>query len=311
MAKLQWDPVGEHYFETGVSHCVLYSPTKETINTGLPGGQLADSIWKSAGEKLWKGVAWNGFTGLTEKPSGAEATKLWANNAKYATLRSAESFGVTIEAYTYPDDWKKHNGQFTPVAEEKKFAQFATLGQQAREAFALSYVTNQGSDEDTSATMEKWHLLWNLTASPSERAYKTMNESPEALTFSWEAEATDTTISEEKVMGTAGEGVVLPTYRQAMAPNGKVCDMSIDIWKIRNIIAKGGEGAEEAQKVLSVLETVLWGGSYGVETTTDVEAYMPSPMAIYEILQGNLGFATGSNRNAVVNDSKSKAKFSR
>lgn len=158
MSKIIWDAVGEHFYETGVDHGVLY-PVE---NNAYP-----------------KGIAWNGLVSVTESPSGAEATDLYADNIKYLTLRSAEQFGGTIEAYTYPDEWMQCDGS----AEASKGV---VVGQQGRKSFGLSYRTNLGNDTDGSDYGYKLHLIYGASASPSERGYQTINDSPEAITFSWE-----------------------------------------------------------------------------------------------------------------------------
>lgn len=160
MAKLKWDASGEHYYENGVDHCVLYP-------------QAADGSYP-------KGVVWNGITGITESPDGAEPTDLWADNIKYATLRSAETFGGTIEAYQSPEEFDACDGT-------AKIAGGVKLGQQKRNAFGLAYRTKIGNDTGTdSDDGYKLHLIYGATASPSEKAYETENDSPDAITFSWE-----------------------------------------------------------------------------------------------------------------------------
>lgn len=159
MAKLVWDAVGEHLYETGVRMGVLYP-------------QAADGTYPT-------GVAWNGLTGVTESPSGADATALYADDIKYLELRAAEEFGGTIEAYTYPDEWAACDGSAVPVAG-------VTIGQQPRTPFGLCYRTVLGNDTERDAHGYKLHLIYNATASPSERAYQTINDSPDAITFSWE-----------------------------------------------------------------------------------------------------------------------------
>lgn len=159
MAKLEWDKVSEHLYETGVKKVALFP-------------------MESSGSYA-KGVAWNGVTGITESPSGAEATDLYADDAKYLSMRSAEDLGGTIEAYTYPDEWEECNGS-------KSIAKGVTIGQQTRKAFGLAYTTTVGNDTDGDAHGFKLHIIYNATASPSERAYATINDSPEAITFSWE-----------------------------------------------------------------------------------------------------------------------------
>jgi len=163
MAKLVWDKSGERLFETGVSKGVLYPQ----VNGAYPNG-----------------VVWNGLTSVTESPSGADITDLWADNTKYASIRAAESFGATIEAYTYPDEFAACDGSAELVPG-------VFLGQQKRTPFGLSYRTQIGSDVDTSADEAyKLHIIYNATAAPSDRSYSTMNESVDAITFSWELSTT-------------------------------------------------------------------------------------------------------------------------
>ena len=155
---LSWDETGEKLYETGVDHGVLY-----------PMGQSGYGA----------GVAWNGLTTVTETPSGAEATKLYADNIKYLEIRSAEEFGGTIEAYTYPDEWAECDGSAA-------LATGVYAGQQPRKVFGLCYRTVLGNDVDLDKHGYKLHIVYGCTASPSERSYATINDSPEAITFSWE-----------------------------------------------------------------------------------------------------------------------------
>jgi hypothetical protein len=163
MAELVWDQVGERTYETGVDHGVLYLPDN--------GGAYAD------------GVAWNGLTGVTESPSGAEPSAQYADNIKYLNLFSAEEFGATIEAFTYPDEFAQFDGLATPTAG-------VAIGQQSRRTFGLSYRTRLGNDIEGDDYGYKLHLIYGAMASPSEKAYTTINDSPEALTFSWELSTT-------------------------------------------------------------------------------------------------------------------------
>lgn len=171
MAKLVWDKSGERLFETGVSKGVLYPQ----VNGAYPNG-----------------VVWNGLTSVTESPSGADITDLWADNIKYASIRAAESFGATIEAYTYPDEFAACDGSAELVSG-------VFLGQQKRTPFGLSYRTQIGSDTDTFAEEAyKLHIIYNATAAPSERSYSTMNESADAVTFSWELSTTPVPVTGHK-----------------------------------------------------------------------------------------------------------------
>lgn len=163
MAKIIWDAIGEHLYETGTDHGVLY-PT------------FAGS---ATGQGYTGGVAWNGLTGFTDKPSGAEATKIFADNIKYLTLRSAEDYGATVTAFTYPPEFGECNG-------EKLGTTGVHVKQQARKAFGFVCRTLVGNDVDGDDYGEKLHLIYGATASPSEKSYKTVNDSPEAIEFSWD-----------------------------------------------------------------------------------------------------------------------------
>lgn len=170
MAKIVWDATGQRYYENGVDHGVLYPQENGTYP---------------------KGVAWNGLTSVSESPDGAEATDLYADNIKYASMRSAENFKGTIEAYTYPDEFAACDGS----------AEIATgvyAGQQPRKAFGLSYRTQVGNDTQTDDDDGyKLHLVYGAVASPSEKAYESINDSPDAITFSWEFDTTPVVIDDE------------------------------------------------------------------------------------------------------------------
>lgn len=162
MSKLVWDQTGTRLYETGVEQAAIFPMQGSTYGAG---------------------EAWNGLTAVTESPSGAEKTALWANNKKYGELISAEEFGGTIEAYTYPDGFAECNG-------EKKIAQGVTAGQQTRKPFGLVYKTLIGNDTEGIKHGYKLHFVYNATVSPSEKANNTVNESPEAGTMSWEFSTT-------------------------------------------------------------------------------------------------------------------------
>lgn len=164
MSKLVWDAVGERLYETGVKNGVLY---------------VYDAQKKAYGN----GVAWNGLTAVTESPSGAEATPLYADDIKYLNLLSTEEFGATIEAYTYPVEFEVCNGGAS-------IAEGVTIGQQARSTFAFCYRTVVGNDTDNNEYGYKLHIIYGCLAAPSESAYATINDSPEAITFSWEITTT-------------------------------------------------------------------------------------------------------------------------
>lgn len=168
MSKLVWDQAGERFYETGVSNGVLYV---QDNNGAYPAG-----------------VAWNGLTSVSESPSGAEPTPLYADNTKYLTLMSAEEFGATVEAYTYPDEFAQCDGSAALAAG-------VMIGQQARKAFGLVYKTNVGNDIDLADHGYKIHLIYGAVASPSEKAYQTINDSPEAITFSWDLATTPVNVT--------------------------------------------------------------------------------------------------------------------
>jgi hypothetical protein len=167
MAKLTWDATGERLYETGVKQGVLYIPTNGVYS---------------------KGVAWNGLTAVTESPSGAEATALYADDIKYLNLMSNEEFGCTIEAYTYPDEFAQCDGSAALATGVK-------IGQQARKIFGLCYRTTLGNDVDGNDHGYKLHLVYGALAAPSEKAYSTINDSPEAITFSWEVTTTPVAVT--------------------------------------------------------------------------------------------------------------------
>ena len=164
MPALTWDNTGERFYETGVDRGVLYT---------------YDSTTKLYGT----GVAWNGLTAITEAPSGAEPTPQYADNIKYLNLMSAEEFGFTIEAFTYPDEFELCDGTASPVAG-------LTVAQQARRTFGLSYRSLIGNDVDAQDHGYKIHLIYGALASPSEKSRTTVNDTPEAMTFSWTATTT-------------------------------------------------------------------------------------------------------------------------
>lgn len=170
MSKLVWDQTGERLYETGVKYGVLYVQE----GTAYP-----------------KGVAWNGLTAVTESPSGAEATALYADDTKYLNLMSAEEFGATIEAYTYPDEFMVCDGSAS-------LADGVYIGQQSRKSFGMCYRTTVGNDVDNNEYGYKLHLIYGALASPSEKAYSTINDSPEAITFSWEVTTTPVNVTGHK-----------------------------------------------------------------------------------------------------------------
>jgi len=171
MSKILWDETGDRLYETGVRNVVLY-----------PMGTAGTYD---------KGVAWNGVTAITESPSGAEAEPLYADDIKYLELRSVEEFGASIEAYTYPDEFAECDGsaELTPGMK---------IGQQPRKAFGLSYRTTLGNDVAGEEYGYKIHVIYGAKAAPSEKAYATVNDSPEAITFSWDVTTTPVAVTGHK-----------------------------------------------------------------------------------------------------------------
>lgn len=178
MSKLVWDVIGEHYYETGTDHGVLF-------------------VKKPAGQTGYEaGVAWNGLTAVTESPSGADVSDQYADNIKYLSLRAAETFGGTIEAFTYPDEFAVCDGSYaiTPGV---------VIGQQSRRPFAFSFRTKVGNDTAGDEFGYKLHIVYNATASPAERSYATINDSPEPITLSWEFDTTPVAFKNDTYKPTA------------------------------------------------------------------------------------------------------------
>ena len=221
--KIAWDQTGERLYETGVDRGVLY--------------HLDES------NKYTRGYAWNGLTGVTESPAGAEATDLYADNIKYLSMRSAETFGATIEAYTYPDEFAECDGS-------AEIATGVKIGQQSRKTFGLCYRTVIGNDVDGNDHGYLLHLIYGATASPSEKAYATINDSPEAITFSWEVTTT-------------------PVNVEGFKPTAS---LTIDSTKAN-------------ATDLATLEGILYGTAAGAEgTPAAVEPRLPLPDEVAEIM---------------------------
>lgn len=221
---LTWDAPADRKYEVGVEKTVLYP--------------------QSSSSDYPKGVAWNGVTNITESPSGADETALWADNMKYLSIRSAEQIGATLEAYTYPDEWKDCDGRRT-------LAKGIEVSQQVRKSFGLCYRTVLGNDVEDNDYSYKLHLFYNLTASPSERAYGTINDSPEAITFSWELTSTP-----------------IPM------PNGLKASALITI-----------DASQADPEALAALETILYGNP-GVETYTETSDETPQTGVTYYTRSG-------------------------
>ena len=175
MSKIVWDAIGDHTFETGVRNGVLYlKDAQGAYNTG---------------------VSWNGLTSVSESPEGAEPTDLYADDTKYLTLMSAENFKATIEAYTYPVEFEECDGSAT-------IAKGVVIGQQSRKPFGLCYRTAIGNDTDGNEHGYKLHIVYGCQASPSEKQYSTINDSPEAIMFSWEVNTTPVNVTGKKPTAT-------------------------------------------------------------------------------------------------------------
>lgn len=229
----QWDKIGEHFYETGVDRGMLYQFDKDT-------------------NSFKDGVVWNGLTSVNESPSGAEANDQYADNIKYLSLRSAEEFGATIEAFTYPDEFGQNDGTAEPVTG-------VTIAQQTRKAFGFSYRTLIGNDVDGTDLGYKIHLVYQATANPSEKSRSTVNDSPEATTFSWEI----TTMPVE--VGTVN-GV---TYK-------KTAHITIDSTKFVT---------EEQKATLAAFEEVIYGKAADATAGTDaVPARLPLPAEVFALL---------------------------
>jgi hypothetical protein len=219
--KLVWDETGSRLYETGTSKGVLYPQ----VSGAYP-----------------KGVAWNGLTAVTESPSGADASDIYADDIKYLSLRAAETFGGTIEAYMYPDEFGECDGS-------AEIATGAVIGQQSRKSFGLCYRTVLGNDTDNEAHGYKLHLVYGATASPSEKSYASVNDSPEAITFSWEIATTPVNVK-------IGDKTFKPT-----------ATITIDSTKV------SPEG-------LAALEAAL----YGTDGDTGKDAYLPLPAEVVTLL---------------------------
>lgn len=223
--RLSWDAVGERTYETGVDHGVLY-PQK--------GGSYP------------KGYAWNGLTNVTETPSGAEDSPLYADNIKYLNLKSAEEFGGTIECYTYPDEFAQCNGEA-----EAAGVPGVTFGQQKRNTFGFAYRTKVGNDSDGEDHAYKIHLWYGCSATPSERAYQTVNDSPEAITFSYEIATTPIAVKAKDADGNTLKPVAL---------------LVIDSRRV-------------SKEKMTALEDLLYGND------SDGDAKLPMPDEIIELLK--------------------------
>ena len=231
MAIITWDEDGKRLYETGVDHGVLYL---------TPEGADAQLYSESH--------AWNGLTNITEAPSGAEPTPLYADNIKYLNLISAEEFGATVEAYTYPDAFAQCDGSHV-------LGEGIAFGQQARKGFGLSYRTRVGNDVKRQDYGYKLHLIYGATAAPSEKAYATINDSPEAITFSW-------TLSTTPIAFTSASGL------SQLTPTAQV---TLDSTKL-------------SETFMSSVESILYGSS-------NSEGRLPTPSELAELYNSQNGDA--------------------
>lgn len=232
MSKLVWDQSGERAFENGVDHGVLY-----VMN--------ADGTYGT-------GVVWNGLTSVSESPEGGDANDLWADNIKYATLRGTEDINLTIEAYTYPDEFAECDGSATPTTG-------LAIAQQKRKGFGLCYRTNIGNDQNSEAGY-KLHLVYGCTCSPSEKSYETINDSPDAITFSWDVSTTPIPIS-----GTDYKPTALLTIDSTKFPPTE------------------SGGVVTPNPKLAALEALLY-GSDGSGSSEGTSAQLPDPATVIATL---------------------------
>ena len=245
--RLQWDATGEHFFETGVDHGVLYvlEETSESADYG----------------KYGVGVVWNGLTTVSENPSGAEPTALWADNIKYLNLMSAEDFACTIEAYTYPDKFMECDGSAA-------ITDGVYIRQQKRKTFGFTYRTRIGNDEAGDDLGYKIHIVYGCLASPSERSYATVNDSPEAITFSWEVNTTPLDV------GTIGGVEFRPTAY-----------LEIDSREFADDTVNGSTVTTGPKHTkLLALEDFLYGKDNTQGQTDGNEPRLPLPSKVYALL---------------------------
>jgi len=237
MARIVWDAIGTRFYENGVDHGVLY---------------LVD-----ANGAYTNGVAWNGLTSVSESPSGADANKLWADNMNYLTLYGIEEFGASIEAYTYPDEFAECDGS-------KELIPGVSIGQQTRKGFGLCYRTKVGNDTVGNDLAFKLHLIYGCRASPSDRSYETINDSPDAITFSWE-------ITTTPVQVTIGTGANAVTYQPTAS-----------------LIIDSRDFSQSPQKAkLEALMDELYGTNPTTGTTGGKSPRLPLPNEVVSILSAS------------------------
>lgn len=238
MSRLTWDAVGERTYETGTKNGVLYPLDNETYP---------------------RGFAWNGLTGVTESPSGADSNPVYADDQKYVELRAAEDYGVTIEALSYPPEWEECDGS-------REVTPGVVVGQQDRKPFGFVYKSVKGNDTKKNMYGYKIHILYNGTASPSERSYQTVNESPETITFSWEVTTTPI-----PVLTSAGVPMTDNDGNELKNTAHLVIDSTLFV-------------TEEEKARLATLETALFGGD-----SESAVAHLPLPGQVIEMLMAPTG----------------------
>lgn len=225
MAKLVWDKSGEHFYETGVKQGVFYPQTNGEYKNG---------------------VAWNGLTAVTESPSGAEATALYADDIKYLSLYSTEEFGATVEAYTYPEEFAKCDGS-------AELVDGVYVGQQTRKPFGLCYRTSLGNDTDGNDHGYKLHIIYGAMASPSEKAYSTINDSPDAVTFSWELTTTPVSVAGMKPTAT----IVIDSTK---ADSAKLAALEAILYGKDDTSEEAKDGAEPRLPLPDEIKTLMTAG---------------------------------------------------
>ena len=249
MSKLVWDQSGEKLYETGVSKCILFE-----VND--------DSTTKDKDYGI-NGVAWNGITGITESPSGAEDTDFYADNIKYGSMKSAEKFGGTIKAYMYPDEWEVHDGSAELTAGVK-------VAQQSRTPFGLCYRTEVGNDAKGNDYGYKIHLIYGGSAKPSSKDYATINDSPSAIEFSWEIDTTPVPVA-----STSDD--------QAKVVDGLKLKATSYI-----VINSADFASQDAKAALAAFEDYIY-GTNGSGGSTGTDPKMPTPGKVYDLLKYTAG----------------------
>lgn len=264
--KLEWDKTGEHFYETGTDHVALY------VAADTPTGGISGVGGTGTGPYL-AGVAWNGCTGVTESPSGGEETKLWADNIKYLSLRSAEDIGATVTAYTYPPEWEECDGSILAsmvTGESSSLDGVMAISQQGRKGFCLAFRTLVGNDAKGNDFGYKIHILYGCSTSPSEKANKTVNESPEANEFSW----TIATSPIEPSLTIDGK-VIKPTAR-----------VVIDASQVSRMSSGAAKTAALAK--IQQIEDNLFGKDSTQGETDGIVAHILTPAEIYSILNASV-----------------------